>query len=134
MTSNPTMPSFSVTPTSLVNGDSTSYKVAVSATTALVTGDQITFTIPSEVTLPSSLSCSAGTNMLGVTCTKVSSTQVKATLQFSGGTLASGTSFDFTMNSITNPPSTLVSSSFSSVSLQDTSSNTLESYTGTATV
>lgn len=94
MTSYPNMASFSVTPSGFINGATVNYKISAKATLPLLDSDKLIFTFPSEPTLPSSISCSTGTNIATVTCTK-SGTTVTATFTFSGGTLAANTAFDF---------------------------------------
>ena len=68
MTDTPDLESFIVTPLSSVNGEETDYKITVKSPIPHLDGDKVEFTFPSEITLPGSISCSAGTNVADVSC------------------------------------------------------------------
>jgi len=106
MTSTPDITSFTVTPTSKVTGDTTTYLIKVIAALPIISTDKITFTFPSEVTLPSSLSCTASSQITSVSCTLSSTQTITSTLTVSGGTVSAGTTFSFYVNNVQNPPST----------------------------
>jgi hypothetical protein len=71
MTITPDIPSFAVTPASVINGASNSYTISVTSPIPLLNTDKLVMTFPSEITMttPSPL-CSTGTNVLTVTCTR----------------------------------------------------------------
>lgn len=75
MTSNSNIPTFTVIPVSDVNGAVTNYKVSVTSGIKLLTGDSISFTLPTEVGFSSSstFSCSAISNLASVSCSKINS-------------------------------------------------------------
>jgi hypothetical protein len=125
MTITPDIVSFDATPTSLINGASTTYDISVVSPIPLLNTDRLVFTLPSEVTptTPSPL-CSTLSNVLTVTCTR-SGQEITAALTFTGSTLAANTEFKITLNGVTNPPSTKPSSVFSWVYLEDASSGQL---------
>lgn len=106
MTSTPNLSSFTVTPSSNVNGATNDYNIQVIATLPILSTDSITFTFPSEPTLPSSLSCSTGTLITAITCTKTGTYTVKAILTVSGGTITALSTFSFNIKNVVNPPST----------------------------
>ena len=134
MTSTPNITIFTVTPGSFVTGDTTSYTIAVTVPLPVVTTDTITMTFPSEITLPSSISCTPQTSLTDVTCSLVSANTIKATLSVLGGTLAASTQFSFNLLNVKNPASTKATSAFSGVSMSDTNSLLLSRYYGTPTV
>lgn len=70
MTSTPELLTFTVTPSSGVNGATNNYKITVSSPIPEYSTDKLTFTFPTEVTLPTTISCTAGTSLSAVSCTK----------------------------------------------------------------
>lgn len=74
----------SVTPVSLINGATTNYVITVNVKTPLYNTDKFTLTFPSQITLPTSAICAAGTGVTAVTCVRSSNT-ITASLSFSGG-------------------------------------------------
>lgn len=89
-----TISTFTVTPSSVINGATNNYLVSVVSTIPHIDTDYITITFPSEITLPSSITCSASTSVSSVSCSKSGST-VTATFTFSSGTVAKNTAFSF---------------------------------------
>ena len=134
MTSNPQTLTVTVTPQSLVDGEVTQYKVTLVSGVKLLSTDYFQFTFPSQCTL-SSISCSAISNVQSVSCSTFSSnTGVRSVLTFSSGSLASGETLSFYVNNVKNPPSTETSDQFFSMSILDTSGNTLETEVDLITV
>jgi hypothetical protein len=68
MASFPDLTSFTVTPSSQINGASNDYKITVLAVIPILSTDKLIFTFPSEITLPSSISCGTGTLITAVSC------------------------------------------------------------------
>jgi hypothetical protein len=68
MTSINYLNSVTVVPTSLVNGASTTYTLTVNVYTPLISSDKFTITFPSQITLPTSPSCTIGTALTAITC------------------------------------------------------------------
>ena len=120
MTSRPDMTAFQVSIASKVNGAVTAYTILAVSPLPHVTGDILKFTVPAEITLPSTASCTAqGSTLTSVVCAFTSTTYVTVTLTFTGGTLNAGTSFQFLLNGVTNPPDTRQSSTFTSILMTD---------------
>lgn len=80
------------------------------------------------MTLPSNPTCTVSSGLSAVSCVK-SGYIVTATLTFSSGTLASGSSFAFNIASVVNPTSTKTSSAFSNIYTTDSSSSYISQYT-----
>jgi hypothetical protein len=126
------------TDTDEINGAFDPYQVFVTAQTPPVDNDIVVLQFPTAVTFPTSstsLSCTGGTNVNSVTCTMNSSTKtINAQItSFVGGTVASGTQFDFTINTLGNPIS-LAPYSMQSVKLTDSSGNNVNTYTTASSI
>ena len=132
MTTTPELTVYTVTPSSYVTGASSNYKFTLQSTIPQYTGDKVIMTFPADITL-GSLTCTAGTSLVGVSCSKSGST-VTATFTYSGGVLAAAQPFDFTISGLTNPPSTKPTDSFTGVAVTDSSNMQLTQYSGSVTV
>lgn len=126
MTSINVMTNFQVIPQSYINGATTNYKIIVTPSVPMVSGDKLQFTFPPEVTVPSSISCSTSTLVSSVSCSN-SGSSVLATFTYSS-TINAGTSFAFFVNSLKNPPNTLQTSDFTGISSYDSSNNQISTY------
>ncbi|CDW77580.1 UNKNOWN [Stylonychia lemnae] len=133
MTQVPDITSFAVAQASGVNGAATDYTFTVTSPIPQLSTDKITFTFPTEITVPGSITCATVSNVGAISCA-VSGSTVTATFTFSGGTLAASTAFSFKVSSITNPPSTAPTSAFTAVEMRDTSDGKLAGFSGTVLV
>ena len=70
MTSTPLITSFTVTPASFITGETTAYTFTVTPKIPIISTDFISFYFPDEITLPTTISCAAGTALTAVSCTK----------------------------------------------------------------
>lgn len=86
MDTNPALPTFTVAPSSVINGATNAYEISIISSIELIDDDYLTFTIPSTVKLASTaITCSAVSNVLSVTCSKIGTTGVKVNMKFTGG-------------------------------------------------
>jgi len=117
MTSTPTALSIKVDPVSEINGAVTSYMVSLQSSIMLVTGDQLTFTLPAEVSISEDkFDCALTTNLEAISCTPINSnTGINLVLTVPGGTLPKNSIIEFVITGLINPPSTKPSSSFTDV-------------------
>ena len=90
---------------SLINGDQATYTFSVTPSSDLINSDKLTFTLPSEVSLSTTMSCLPVQNLNAVSCTHTGNT-VTLTFTFSTSPLLASTQFKFSISSVTNPPST----------------------------
>lgn len=134
MLSVPTITSVSLTQSSGVNGASPTYTFTVVPGLSLQNNDIFQLTFPSETTVPTNPSCTAGNSLSSAVCTLLSPNVVRVRLMFQSSSLPSTGSFTFAIANVKNPPSTKPSSSFSSISLSDSGSNQVASYSGSLTV
>ena len=103
----------SLSSTSLVNSASNNITFTINSPSILIDGDILSITFPSQVTLPSSFTCVGVTNLASSLTCSLSGTVLNITLNFSSSNLTAGTSFIFTLQSITNPSSTRSTDTFS---------------------
>lgn len=103
----------SLSSTSLVNSASNNITFTINSPSILIDGDILSITFPSQVTLPSSFTCVGVTNLASSLTCSLSGTVLNITLNFSSSNLTAGTSFIFTLQSITNPSSTQSTDTFS---------------------
>ncbi|CDW83721.1 UNKNOWN [Stylonychia lemnae] len=125
----PDITSFAVAQSSGINGAATDYTFTVTTPIRIISTDKITFTFPAEITVPSSITCAAVSNILSITCLSTGNT-VTAVFQFSGGALVESTAFSFKISNIINPPSTTPTSAFTSVQMKDSSDSKLAEFSG----
>jgi hypothetical protein len=124
MTSVPELSSFTVTPSSYVTGETATYMFGVTATISMYSGYYMSFTFPSDITLPDSPSCSTGTYLSAISCSNSGSNTLKATFTtFSSSPLSANTQFTFTVSSLSNPYSTEPTDAFSDIYGYDSSGN-----------
>lgn len=134
MTGVNSLTSFTPTLSSLVNGNSGgTLQISVAVSCGITSGGILKFTVPSDITLASSLTCSVGTLVSAVSSCSQTSNAVSATLTFTAGSVSSGQTFSFYINSVKNPGSTKPTGSFTSISVTDSSGNLISSYSGTPT-
>ena len=107
-----------VEPDSKVNGEVTPYKFQVITNEAVSSGDKFKFDLPSEITVPMSVSCTGVTNVSTVSCTRNVDTIV-ATLTFPSGGSTGGLMYEFKLNDVENPPSTAPTSAFANIFMTD---------------
>src|SRR5690606_11267314 len=103
-----------------INGATADYAISVVSPLPVLSTDTITFTFPSEPTLPSTLVCSGGTLITSVTCTKIGTSTIHAVLTVNGGTIAAHQTFSFNVINVVNPPSTQETGSFTDIVMNDT--------------
>ena len=120
------------TATDEINGAFDSYQVFVTAQTPTANGDRVVLRFPTSMSFPTSsasLTCTAGSNVVAVSCAMTSSTRtITATISsFTSGSVASGTQFDFTINTLGNPTS-LAPFYMQSVNLVDSSGSSVNAY------
>lgn len=128
MTSTTALQLVSISSTSLINGASNNLTFTVNSPSDLVNGNKLSIVFPTQITLPTTVVCVGVTNLAAsLTCSKSSQT-VDVTLTFSPSTtLAAGTSFSLTIQSITNPTSTQPTDNFG-VSIKNTNGYLINNY------
>jgi len=121
---------FSATLNSDVNGAVSTMEIEIEVNCPLTTGDELWFTVPAEIAVADSASCSEvkPTALTGVACT-ASSNQVVASITVSS-TLPTGTVMAFTIDAVTNPPSTCATSTFFDIGVYDSTGDQINEYAG----
>ena len=115
-----------------INGAFDPYQVFITPQTPTTDGDKVVLQFPTTMTFPTSsasLSCTGGSNVGTISCTMNSATKtITATISaFTGGSVASGTQFDFTINTLGNPIS-LAPTYMQTVTLTNSAGETLNAY------
>jgi len=124
MDSVPSITAVTVTTDNVFNGGTASLTFEVTPSIELINGDVFYVDFPSEITLPTSPSCTAVTTVKStMTCSSPSSNKLKVTLQFTTSPNPSGTKFSFKVGSIKNAASTKPSSAFTNFIMQDSTGN-----------
>lgn len=112
MTIAPDMTSFTATPSIFINGEVTTYTIDAVSVIPHITNDKMIFTFPTEISL-TSVSCTIGTSVTTVLCSKSGNT-LTAILGFGAG-ITPNTPFQFNVIGVKNPPDTRKSSSFTNI-------------------
>ncbi len=94
---------FEVLSSSYVNGEVSTLTFRVVADLAISDSSTLIFEFPSELSVPNPLSCSAQTNLEGVTCSNSGTNGVSVTLDFEGSGINSAVIFAFDISKIKNP-------------------------------
>jgi hypothetical protein len=89
MTTISEMTNFAVTPSSTVNGATTTYLISVTSNCILSGSITLKFTFPSEVTMPSTMSCTETDSKISSISCSMSSFTVTASITLSS-TVSSG--------------------------------------------
>ena len=114
-----TFSSFTVTPSSYVNGNTGTYTISAQLKNITPSGSYIILTAPSTVTLPSTPSCAVVSGITAVSCSYESSTSIRAVLTNSA-TISAGSTVSFTISSVKSPGTTKPTSSFTAFSYTST--------------
>lgn len=119
MTTTREMNSITITPASKINGAINDYRIEVNSVSPMPDGAKFFMTFPVETNLPTSSTCRTYSKLTSVSCAVLSGQQLIATLDFTSNPLSALTTFSFIVESVTNPPSTVPSSTFYNILTQD---------------
>lgn len=120
MTSVNAFTSISLSSSSLVNSASNNLTFTLLSPSQLIDGDKLSITFPTQVTLPTSFTCTGVTNLDSSLTCSLSSRTLTITMNFTTDTITAGTSFSLKLASITNPSSTSPTDTFTfSISTTD---------------
>lgn len=114
----PSIQAFNIVPTSLVNGERTSYTVSITPSIDMISTDNVLITFPPELTLPivSKLTCSSSTGVSSITgCSISGANKVRTVFTFVNGVAPAGITFKYVITGVRNPNSTMPSSAFPAV-------------------
>jgi hypothetical protein len=99
-----------VTPTSLITGETDKLQIEITAETPIINGDTIEIDFPVDLDPPNNLSCTGVTNIGSVSCTK-NGNKVSAVLTLTSD-IPTDSKINFVINSVANPISTKETGSF----------------------
>ena len=130
----PSITSVTISPSNVINGGTGTYTVTVVPGFSMQNNDYFYITFPTETKVPTNPQCTAGTSLSIALCTLTAPNVLQVKLTFTTSPLSSSGTFTFAVSNVQNPPSTKPSSPFTGISVSDSASNSVGTYSGTPTV
>lgn len=128
----PEVPYFAVNSTNKTNGALANLTFNATTPVPMVSGDYITFDVPSEVQVFDNVSCTSGSKVgIQIACKKVGNVTVRVTFTNTtagGSVYPAGANFSFRISGFKNPADTRWTSSFENITFFDIRGNVLAQY------